>query len=64
MELLKLDGDIYAFQKQLASEAGTIRLIAEFSNVNEAANSVERVNGRTVRVGNSRMVVTLTDMLS
>jgi hypothetical protein len=50
LDLLSIDGAVYAYQKQLATEAGTLRLIAEYSDVNSAARAVERLNGATVRV--------------
>jgi hypothetical protein len=50
LDLLSIDGAVYAYQKQLAAEAGTLRLIAEYSDVNSATRAVERLNGATVRV--------------
>jgi hypothetical protein len=50
LDLLSIDGVVYAYQKQLATEAGTIRLIAEYSDVNSAAHAVERLDGATIRV--------------
>src|SRR5450432_2008661 len=50
LDLLNVDGTVYAYQKQLATEAGTFRLIAEYGDVNAAARAVERLNGATVRV--------------
>lgn len=52
--MLGVDGAIYAWQKQLATEAGTLRLVAEYSDVNSAARAIERLNGATVRVSSLR----------
>ncbi len=50
LDLLRVDGAVYAYQKQLATEAGTLRLVAEYDDVNSAARAIERLNGATVRV--------------
>lgn len=49
-DLISVDGDIYAFQKQLATEAGTLRLIAEYCDVRCANKAIDRLNGAIVRV--------------
>lgn len=54
LDLLSVDGTIYAWQKQLATEAGTLRLVAEYSDVNSAVRAIERLNGATVRVSSLR----------
>ncbi len=51
LDLLSIDGVVYAYQKQLATEAGTFHLIAEFSDFNAAAKAVERLNGTVIQVG-------------
>jgi hypothetical protein len=50
LDMLSVDGFVYAFQKQLATEAGTLRLIVEYSDVNAASRAVERLNGAIIRV--------------
>lgn len=50
LDMLAVDGVIYAFQKQLAAEAGTLRLIVEYCDVNSAARAVSRLNGTVIRV--------------
>jgi hypothetical protein len=50
IELLGLDGTIYAYQKQLASEAGTLRLVAEYCDVTCAEPAVKRLNESSIRV--------------
>jgi hypothetical protein len=52
-----VDGAVYAYQKQLATEAGTFRLIAEYSDVNSAVRAIERLNGTTVRVSISTVCI-------
>jgi hypothetical protein len=54
LDLLSVDGAIYAWQKQLAIEAATLHLVAEYSDVNSAARAIERLNGATVRVSSLR----------
>ena len=50
VDLLSIDGAIYAYQKQMASEAGTLRVVVEFCDVGSAHRAVARLNGATVRV--------------
>ena len=50
VDLLSIDGAIYAYQKQLASEHGTLRMVVEFCDVGSAHRAVARLNGATVRV--------------
>ena len=50
VDLLSIDGVIYAYQKQLASEHGTLRMVVEFCDVGSAHRAVARLNGATVRV--------------
>lgn len=49
-DLLAIDGQIYAYQKQMASELGTIRMVVEFCDVGSAHRAVARLNGISVRV--------------
>lgn len=48
--LLAMEGPLYAWQKQLTTETGTLRVIAEYSDVSLAERVVERLNGATVQV--------------
>lgn len=50
VDLLAVDGAVYAYQKQLATEIGTVRMIVEFCDVGSAHRAVARLNGSTVRV--------------
>lgn len=50
LDLLTVDGSIYAYQKQAATEAGTVKLIAEFVDVTSAERVIDRLNGKIMRV--------------
>jgi hypothetical protein len=50
LDILKVDGAVYAYRKQAAPETGSFRLVAEYSDVNSAVRAIERLNGTTVRV--------------
>lgn len=56
VDLLSVDGAVYAYQKQLATETGTFRMIAEFCDVGSAHRAVARLNGAVVRVSASGVV--------
>jgi hypothetical protein len=53
IDLLNVDGVVYAYQKQLATEAGTLRMIIEFSDVGSAHRAVTRLNGIVVKVSST-----------
>ena len=48
---LAVEGELYAWQKFLATEAGTYRMVAEFVDSTHASRAVKRCNGKTVCVG-------------
>jgi hypothetical protein len=50
VDLLAIDGAVYAYQKQTPTEAGTVGMIVEFCDVGSAHRAVARLNGATVRV--------------
>lgn len=50
LDLLSVDGTIYAYQKQLASGTGVFKLIAEFTHIDSANQAVDRLNGKTIHV--------------
>lgn len=50
VDLLAVDGAVYAYQKQAPTEAGTVGMIVEFCDVGSAHRAVARLNGATVRV--------------
>ncbi|KAA8572925.1 hypothetical protein EYC84_003476 [Monilinia fructicola] len=47
-ELLSVECDLYAWQKFLATEAGTFRLCAEFVDSSFVARAIERCNNRII----------------
>lgn len=47
---LSAEGEIYAWQKLLASEAGSYRMVAEFVDSTVASRAVKRCNGKTAGV--------------
>ncbi|KFX90215.1 hypothetical protein V490_06568 [Pseudogymnoascus sp. VKM F-3557] len=49
VDLLAVDGAVYAYQKQAPTEAGTVGMIVEFCDVGSAHRAVARLNGATVR---------------
>lgn len=49
-ELLSVECDLYAWQKFLATEAGTFRLCAEFVDSSFVARAIERCNNRIIGV--------------
>ncbi|KFZ06983.1 hypothetical protein V501_06887 [Pseudogymnoascus sp. VKM F-4519 (FW-2642)] len=49
VDLLAIDGAVYAYQKQAPTEAGTVGMIVEFCDVGSAHRAVARLNGATVR---------------
>ncbi|OBT66028.1 hypothetical protein VE03_03167 [Pseudogymnoascus sp. 23342-1-I1] len=49
VDLLAVDGAVYAYQKQTPTEAGTVGMIVEFCDVGSAHRAVARLNGATVR---------------
>ncbi|KAL5351563.1 hypothetical protein ACLOAV_003423 [Pseudogymnoascus australis] len=57
MDLLAIDGAVYAHQKQAPTEAGMVGMIVEFCDVGSAHRAVARLNGATVRV--SSIIVAL-----
>lgn len=50
VDLLAVDGAVYAYQKHTPTEAGTVGMIVEFCDVGSAHRAVARLNGATVRV--------------
>ncbi|KFY64493.1 hypothetical protein V496_03221 [Pseudogymnoascus sp. VKM F-4515 (FW-2607)] len=50
VDLLAIDGAVYAHQKQAPTEAGMVGMIVEFCDVGSAHRAVARLNGATVRV--------------
>lgn len=48
-KLISSHGDLYAFQKQLGTEAGTIKFVAEFCDIEAAKFAVDRLNGTTAK---------------
>lgn len=50
VDLLAIDGAVYAYQKQVPTEAGTVGMIVEFCDVGSAHRAVARLNGAIVRV--------------
>ncbi|ELR10446.1 hypothetical protein VC83_00536 [Pseudogymnoascus destructans] len=49
VDLLAIDGAVYAYQKQAPTEAGAVGMIVEFCDVGSAHRAVARLNGATVR---------------
>ena len=62
VDLLAIDGAVYAYQKQALTEAGTVGMIVEFCDVGSAHRAVARLNGSTIRV--SSIVLALRHLLS
>lgn len=50
VDLLAVDGAVYAYKKQTLAETETVRMIAEFCDVGSAHRAVARLNGATIRV--------------
>ncbi|KAG9246370.1 RNA recognition motif 2-domain-containing protein [Calycina marina] len=50
-QLLGVSGELVAWQKFAATEAGVFRLVAEFYDADHATAAVERVHGRVLKVG-------------
>ncbi|KFY22567.1 hypothetical protein V491_02762 [Pseudogymnoascus sp. VKM F-3775] len=49
VDLLAVDGAVYAYKKQVPTESGTVGMIVEFCDVGSAHRAVARLNGATVR---------------
>ncbi|KFY15247.1 hypothetical protein V492_02134 [Pseudogymnoascus sp. VKM F-4246] len=49
VDLLAVDGAVYAYKKQAPTEAGTVGMVVEFCDVGSAHRAVARLNGATVR---------------
>ncbi|KFY81382.1 hypothetical protein V500_11473 [Pseudogymnoascus sp. VKM F-4518 (FW-2643)] len=49
VDLLAIDGAVYAYQKHALTEAGTVGMIVEFCDVGSAHRAVARLNGSTIR---------------
>lgn len=49
-ELLSAEGELYAWQKLLATEAGTFKMVAEFADSGLAGRAIARCNNKIIGV--------------
>ncbi|KAG0648563.1 Meiosis mei2 [Hyphodiscus hymeniophilus] len=59
VDVLSVEGDLFAWQKQAASTAGTYRMVAEYCDANHAIRAVERLNGQQIKLPQGDVVLAL-----
>ncbi len=50
LELLEVEGPVYAHRTISSTETGTLRMIVEFRDVGSAHQAVARLNGQNLKV--------------
>ena len=56
---LSAEGDLFAWQKQAATEAGTYRMVAEYCDATVALHAVERLNREQIKLPQGDVVLVL-----
>lgn len=48
IDLLSVEGELYAWQKQAATQAGTFRMVVEYCDITHAMRTVQHLNGHKI----------------
>lgn len=59
IDLLSVEGDLFAWQKQAATEAGTFRMVVEYCDVTHAIRTIQRLNGHQIKFPQGDVVLNL-----
>jgi hypothetical protein len=60
--ILSAQGDLFAWQKLMATEAGAFRMVAEFCDCSNAELAVKRLNGKTLALASGATVLVSVGM--